>query len=347
MGAVVAQKSPIRISLPRSHCRVGLHIVLFEACSAFTHVAAYTLARSPIRGRYPKASDTSSPPCLLRLLPAGAVAGRGLHPLEKRRLFHGARGNQPLAINWLAADSYISQYVRWCLRAVDTEDYNRGREGRQIGQVQKQTMLNRRRLVLCTLTIPAIGLRAHAQSSAAANGPSSADVRALLEGYTGRGGESLGYVTGIIDGGGHRLIADGQSGATDARPLDGDSVFEIGSITKVFTALLMAEMAQRGEVHLDDPVAEYLPPEGRPRPYKDKPITLLDLATHTSGLPRLPANLKVTDPMHPYTNYTVAQLYEFLSGFSQQFYPRVHYQVLQPGVWTPGPRARATSGAPL
>src|SRR6516162_5174320 len=78
--------SPSRISLPRNHYRVGLHIVLFEDCSAFTHVAACTLARSPIRDRYPKASDISSPPCLLRLLPAGAVAGRGLHPLEKRRL---------------------------------------------------------------------------------------------------------------------------------------------------------------------------------------------------------------------------------------------------------------------
>src|SRR5262245_58955729 len=39
--------SPIRVSLPRFHCRVGLHIVLFEVCSAFTHVAACTLARSP------------------------------------------------------------------------------------------------------------------------------------------------------------------------------------------------------------------------------------------------------------------------------------------------------------
>src|SRR6516164_9767190 len=57
-----------------------------EACSAFTRVAACTLARSPSRDRYPKASDTSSPPCLLRSLPAGAVAGWGLHPLEKRRL---------------------------------------------------------------------------------------------------------------------------------------------------------------------------------------------------------------------------------------------------------------------
>src|SRR5580704_16609988 len=88
--------SPGRISLPRSHCRVGLHIVLFEACSAFTHVAAYTLARSPIRDRYPKASDTSSPPCLLRLLPAGAGAGRGLHPLEKRRLFTAHAGGETI-----------------------------------------------------------------------------------------------------------------------------------------------------------------------------------------------------------------------------------------------------------
>lgn len=184
----------------------------------------------------------------------------------------------------------------------------------------------RRRLILGVLTVPIFGSRVHAQSGAAANGPSSADVRALLGDYTGRGGESLGYVAGIIDRGGHRLIAVGQSGAPDGRVLDGDSLFEIGSITKVFTALLMAEMAQRGKVHLDDPVAQYLPVEGRPRPYNGKPITLLDLATHTSGLPRMPTNFKVKDPMHPYANYTVAQLYEFLSGFSQQFYPGVNYQ---------------------
>ena len=85
-GRTRRSNSPIRANLPRNHYRVGLHIVLFEDCSAFTHVAACTLARSPNRDRYPKASDTSSPPCLLRSLPAGAVAGRGLHPLETRRL---------------------------------------------------------------------------------------------------------------------------------------------------------------------------------------------------------------------------------------------------------------------
>src|SRR5215831_17767443 len=47
MGVGVAQKSPIHVSLPRFHFRVGLHIDLFEVCSAFTRVAACTLARSP------------------------------------------------------------------------------------------------------------------------------------------------------------------------------------------------------------------------------------------------------------------------------------------------------------
>src|ERR1700676_4607224 len=75
--------SPSRVSLPRKGHRVGLHIVLFEACSAFTRVSACTLARSPyFVTRYPKASDISSPPCLLRLLPDGAIAGWDLHPLE-------------------------------------------------------------------------------------------------------------------------------------------------------------------------------------------------------------------------------------------------------------------------
>jgi len=70
MGALVALTRPSISafpSLPRKGCRVGLHIVLFEACSAFTHVAAPTLALSPnFVTSYPKASDISSPPCLLR-----------------------------------------------------------------------------------------------------------------------------------------------------------------------------------------------------------------------------------------------------------------------------------------
>ena len=103
----------------------------------------------------------------------------------------------------------------------------------------------RRRLLLAALTVPTIGLPARAQTRAAANGPSSEDVRALLAERTGHGADSLGYVTGIIDAGGHHLASSqsGQSGAADGRALDGDSVFRRSvSVTKVFTALLLADM---------------------------------------------------------------------------------------------------------
>src|SRR5439155_3829203 len=83
VGRLGRLTSPSSISLPRYGSRVGLRIVLFEACSAFARVTACTLALSPyIVTRYPKASATSLPPWLLRLLPAGAIAGWDLHPLE-------------------------------------------------------------------------------------------------------------------------------------------------------------------------------------------------------------------------------------------------------------------------
>ena len=68
--------------------------------------------------------------------------------------------------------------------------------------------------------------------------------------------------------------------------MDGDTLFEIGSITKVFTALLLQDMIERGEMKLDDPVQKYLPNSVKMPTYQGKEITLLHLATHTSGLPR-------------------------------------------------------------
>jgi len=82
------------------------------------------------------------------------------------------------------------------------------------------------------------------------------------------------------------------------------TIFEIGSVTKVFTALLLADMAERGEVRLSDPAARYLPGG-------TGPVTLADLATHTSGLPRLPPGLRwsaLTHPRDPYAGYPPARL---------------------------------------
>ena len=82
------------------------------------------------------------------------------------------------------------------------------------------------------------------------------------------------------------VVGYGRLSATDERVPDGDTVFEIGSITKVFTGILLAQAVVNGEVKLDDPISMYLP-EGVTAPeYEGRSITLLDLATHTSGLPR-------------------------------------------------------------
>jgi CubicO group peptidase (beta-lactamase class C family) len=141
--------------------------------------------------------------------------------------------------------------------------------------------------------------------------PSDSAVRAMLTARvqtfpdTGKHGE--GIVVGLLDPGGRRRII--------AVGVDSTSVFEIGSITKIFTASVLADMVDRGEVRLDDPVAKYLPPTVRVPSRNGRQITLLDLATQVSGLPRMPANLTPHDSMNPYADYSVQQLYAFLSGY--------------------------------
>ena len=88
-------------------------------------------------------------------------------------------------------------------------------------------------------------------------------------------------------------------------------VFEIGSITKVFTGLLLAQAALEGKVGLDDPIAKHLPADLALDPAVAA-ITLAQLASHTSGLPRLPDNLAPADPGDPYADYTEERLFDFL-----------------------------------
>lgn len=128
-------------------------------------------------------------------------------------------------------------------------------------------------------------------------------------------GQSLGIVVGIIDPAGPRIISHGRYGFDDPRPVDGDTIFEIGSITKIVTALLLTDMVRKDEAGLADPVAEYLPAKAAPAERQGKAITLRDLATHTSALPRLPENMVPQDPGNPYAGYTVDQLYAFVSRY--------------------------------
>lgn len=91
-------------------------------------------------------------------------------------------------------------------------------------------------------------------------------------------------------------------------------LFEIGSITKFFTGLLLAQATLDGKVSLDDPITKYLPPDLSLHP-NVAAITLRQLSTHTSGLPRLPDNLHPLVPADPYANYLEPQLYDFLGSF--------------------------------
>ena len=159
------------------------------------------------------------------------------------------------------------------------------------------------------------GHLALAQSTAPSTMPSDADIRKILVERIDTQQQGVGIVVGVIDAQGRRVIAHGSAEVSAPRPVSGDTVFEIGSATKVFTSLLLADAVQRGEVALDDPIAKYLPPEVKVPQRAGRQITLQDLATHTSALPRLPSNLAPADPTNPYADYTVQQLYAFLSSY--------------------------------
>jgi len=146
--------------------------------------------------------------------------------------------------------------------------------------------------------------------------PSDDAIRAILADRIDTLHHNVGIAVGIVDANGRRFVNHGAFSVDNPRPVAGDTLFEIGSITKVFTSTILADMVQRGEVSLDDPVAKFLPPDVKVPESGGKKITLVDLATHTSGLPRMPNNFAPRDPDNPYSDYGVDRLYAFLSGYA-------------------------------
>ena len=145
--------------------------------------------------------------------------------------------------------------------------------------------------------------------------PSDAEIRQILAARIDVQKQAVGIVVGVIDEKGRRIVAYGHPDKDDARPIDPGAVFEIGSMTKVFTSLVLMDMVQKSEVSLDDPVAKFLPANVKVPERAGRKITLRDLSTQSSGLPRLPDNLHPKDPSNPYADYTPEMLYQFLSGY--------------------------------
>ena len=93
--------------------------------------------------------------------------------------------------------------------------------------------------------------------------PSDAEIRKILAERVGAENLGSALVVGVIDANGRRVVAYGSLARNDARKLGGDTVFEIGSMSKVFTSLLLMDMARRGEVAVTDPVSKFLRPPSR------------------------------------------------------------------------------------
>jgi len=116
----------------------------------------------------------------------------------------------------------------------------------------------------------------------------------------------VGVSIGIVSNGERHVFTFGTAKA--------DSIFEIGSISKTFTGLLLAQMVAQEKVKLDTPVRELLPLGTVAKPQGNE-ITLLDLVTQHSGLPRMPDNFSPADPANPYADYRAANLYQFVGKY--------------------------------
>ena len=156
----------------------------------------------------------------------------------------------------------------------------------------------------------------------------------------------VGAVVGVIDTDGRHVFGLGRLRPGSDKHPDGDTVYEIGSITKVFTATLLAEMALRGLLELDDPVEKLLPDSVRVPRKDDRQITLEDLATHTSGLPRVPADFGLAQTNDPYAAYDDRKLYTFLSGFTLPRAPGKEYEYSNVGAGLLGHALSRRAGKP-
>jgi len=146
---------------------------------------------------------------------------------------------------------------------------------------------------------------------------------------------SKSIIVGIVDANGRQIFAAGQLSDTDNRLPDGNTIYEIGSITKVFTSLSLADMSLKKQLSLTDPLSKFLPKTVKTPVKNGKEISLLSLSTHRSGMPRFPYNVYPKNLDDPYADYTVNKLYEYVANFeppsdidSKWRYSNVGYGVL-------------------
>jgi CubicO group peptidase (beta-lactamase class C family) len=130
--------------------------------------------------------------------------------------------------------------------------------------------------------------------------------------------EFIGVSLGVIQNGEVHTFYYGSKTKDGSEKPDSNTVFEIGSNTKTFTALLLAIDCLNGNVKLNDSINSYLPKNVRVKDYQGSPLEFFHLATHTGGFPHDPTNLVETEisPVRPYEGYTIEAFYSYLNSFN-------------------------------
>lgn len=136
----------------------------------------------------------------------------------------------------------------------------------------------------------------------------------------------VGIVVGIVDEKGSNIISCGKLDNGTDQKVNEDTIFELGSITKTFTALLLQDMVERGQMNLDDPVAKYLPKSVKVPAYNGVQITLRQLVDFTSGLPTTSITWIPKRADNPRAEYTVKKMYDFLSDYKLTRSPGTKYE---------------------
>ncbi len=172
------------------------------------------------------------------------------------------------------------------------------------------------------------------------------DAAQILSDRVERDQQGVGIVAATIENDTPVFTSIGMADANGETPVDETTLFEIGSISKLFGSLLLAQMVLDGTMELEAPVANYLP-EGTKLPqFEGQPITLFDLATHSAGLPSIPPDLGTADPLNPYAGYGAEPFYAFLAEFTLPHAPGTEFEYSNTGAVLLAEAISHTAGKP-
>ncbi len=137
----------------------------------------------------------------------------------------------------------------------------------------------------------------------------------------------VGLMIGVIDGKNTYTYAYGETAIGNGKLPDNNTYFQIGSLTKTFTGILLADQIVRGKVKGEDLISKYVPDTVKLNWFEGKPVTLLMLTNHTSAIPRWEPVMKYPGftVQQPYGHFKQPQLYDFLNHYKPTEAPGVKY----------------------